>query len=69
MKKTFLIIALAWIAGLSTFAQSGGVEMAADLRSSGKIWVVVLVVLTLFIGLFIYMFTLDRKIKKLEKDK
>ncbi len=69
MTKTLLIIALTWISHLSTFAQSSGVEMAVDLRSSGKIWVVVLVILTLFIGLFIYMFTLDRKIKKLEKDK
>lgn len=69
MKNIFLTIALTLLAGFSAVAQSRGVEMATDLRSSGKIWVVVLVVLTLFIGLFIYMFTLDRKIKKLEKDK
>ncbi|NGM62579.1 CcmD family protein [Sphingobacterium sp. SGG-5] len=69
MNKTLLIIALTWLTNFAAFAQSGDVEMATGLRSSGKIWVVVLVVLTLFIGLFIYMFTLDRKIKKLEKDK
>ena len=69
MNKTLLIIALAWMTHVSAFAQSGGVEMATGLRSSGKIWVVVMVVLTLFLGLFLYMFTLDRKIKKLEEDK
>lgn len=42
------------------------VEMAFDLRSSGKIYVVVLVLLTIFIGVAIYLFTIDKKIRKLE---
>ena len=66
MKKLTLSIALALLSIMNTFAQNGGVEMATGLRSSGKIWVVVCVLLTLFIGLFIYLFTIDRKIKKLE---
>ena len=54
----------------SLFAQSTtGVEMATGLRSSGKIYVVVLVIAVLFIGLMIYLASIDRKVSKLEKNK
>ncbi len=42
-------------------------EMADVMRSNGKIYVVVAVCLTILIGLFIYVFLLDRKISRLEK--
>ncbi len=45
------------------------VQMADFMRSSGKIYVVVAVVITILIGLFVYLISLDRKISKLEKDK
>lgn len=48
------------------FAQDK-VEMADVLRSNGKIYAVVAVCLTILFGLFLYLFLLDRKIKKLEK--
>ena len=38
------------------------------MRSNGKIYVVVAVCLTILIGLFIYVFLVDRKISKIEKD-
>ncbi len=38
------------------------------MRSDGKIYVVVAVVVTIVTGIFIYLINLDRKIKKLEKD-
>jgi len=69
MKKTTLAIAFILFSTLYTFAQNTGVEMADGLRSSGKIWVVVLVLLTIFTGIFVYLFTIDRRIKKLENDK
>jgi positive regulator of sigma E activity len=51
-------------------AQSAAeVEMADTFRSEGKIYVVVAVVLTILIGLFIYLIRLDRKLQRLEKDK
>lgn len=56
---TLLSVSLAW-------AQSG-IEMATGLRSSGKIWVVVLVLLTIVIGVYIFLFSIDRKVKKLEQ--
>ena len=43
------------------------VEMAFDMRSNGKIYVVVAVVLMVFLGLVFYLWTLDRRLKRLEK--
>ena len=51
----------------NSFAQDK-VEMADTMRSNGKIYVVVAVCLTILIGLFIYVFLVDRKISKIEKD-
>jgi hypothetical protein len=48
------------------FAQTE-IDMANGLRSSGKIYVVVLVLLTIFAVLGVFLFLLDRRIKKLEK--
>jgi len=42
-------------------------EMADVMRSNGKIYVVVAVCLTILIGLFLYVMTVDRKIRKVEK--
>ena len=44
-------------------------EMADTMRSNGKIYVVVAVCLTILIGLFIYVFVVDRKVSRLEKEK
>ena len=52
----------------AVFAQ-GQVEMADTMRSNGKIYVVVAVCLTILLGLFLYVFAIDRKLSKLEKDR
>ena len=44
------------------------VEMADTMRSNGKIYVVVAVIVTIFAGIIIYLVRLDRKITKLEKE-
>lgn len=44
------------------------VAMADALRADGKIYVVVAVVLIILIGLFAYLFRVERKIKKLESE-
>jgi hypothetical protein len=44
------------------------VEMADAMRSNGKIYVVVAVIITLFTGIILYLISLDRKISKLEKE-
>ena len=51
------------------FAQDAKPEMADMMRSNGKIYVVVAVCLTILVGLFIYVFLIDRKISRLEKGK
>ena len=42
-------------------------EPATGMRSEGKIYVVVAVVVTILLGLFLYVISLDRKITRLEK--
>lgn len=54
--------------GLSVDAQEK-VQMADGLRAEGKIYVVVAVMLVIFITVAIYLFSIDKKVKKLEKDK
>lgn len=51
----------------NAFAQ-GKVEMADGLYASGKIYIVVGVLMIIFIGIVIYLIQTDRKISKLEKD-
>jgi hypothetical protein len=51
------------------FAQSRSpVQMADVMRSNGKIYIVVAICLTILIGLFLYVWSVDRKISKLEKE-
>ena len=40
------------------------VEMADALRSSGKIYIVVAVLLVIFSGIVVYLISIDRKISK-----
>lgn len=55
--------------GPALMAQENKPEMADLMRSNGKIYVVVAVCLTILIGLFIYVFSIDRKVSRLEKNK
>ncbi|TNE82066.1 MAG: CcmD family protein [Bacteroidetes bacterium] len=66
MNKLFTLLALFLISVSSAFAEAD-VEMAFDMRSNGKIYVVVAVLATIFTGLAIFLFLLDRRISKLEK--
>ena len=56
---------------LFAFAQPVTTQQAEPsdfMRSNGKIYVVVAVVVIIVVGLFIYLVSLDRKITKLEKN-
>jgi CcmD family protein len=66
MKKiiTLLFIMLSIVAN----AQEQTPEMADAMRKEGKIYVVVLVLATIFAGIIAYLVRLDRKIAKLEKE-
>ncbi len=64
----FLFLICGILINLIAFAQDTKPEMADVMRSNGKIYVVVAVCLTILTGLFIYVFILDRKISRLEKE-
>ncbi|HET9430397.1 MAG TPA: CcmD family protein [Chitinophagaceae bacterium] len=67
IKKTLLLL-VTILGAFVLFAQEKQVEMADQMRSSGRIYVVIAVILTILIGLLLYLVRLDRKISKLEKD-
>ena len=66
--KKFLLLCFLFFSSISIIAQeSNGVDMATELRSSGKIYVVVAVLAVIFIGLAFYLFSIDNRLKKIEK--
>lgn len=70
MKKVLLSICILAITLFAVAQDSTSVQAereATGLRAEGKIYVVLVVSVTILIGLFIYLIRLDRKITKLEK--
>ena len=55
--------------GAAIAQENQPVEMADLMRSSGKIYVVIATICIIFIGLAVYLFTIDRRLKKIEKEK
>lgn len=64
-KLTIAVIAL--LISLNASAQAAP-EMADLMRSNGKIYTVVAVCLTILVGLFLYVWRVDSKITRLEKE-
>jgi cobalamin synthase len=62
-----LVILLLFLSSLPVSAQSD-VAMADGLRSEGKIYIVVAVVLIILIGVFVQLFRIEKKVKKLEDE-
>ncbi len=67
MKKIALMAILALNVLYAAAQQVLPEENTGVMRSNGKIYVVIVVVVTILTGLFLYVFALDRKISKLEK--
>lgn len=65
-KSTYLTSMLLSMATMVN-AQESSVAMADTLRSEGKIYVVVGVVILLVVGLLGYVIYLDRKLSRIEK--
>ncbi len=66
MKKTTkILLGLLLIINPTLFAQDA--QMADTMRSEGKIYVVVAIILVIFFGLIAFLIYTDRKISKLEK--
>jgi len=69
-KVSFASLLLILITAINVQAQTANEpEMARVMRSNGKIYVVVLVLATIFAGIIAYLIRIDRKISKLEKNK
>ncbi|MBN8702119.1 MAG: CcmD family protein [Bacteroidetes bacterium] len=69
MKKLLALLVI--FSGFATtiFAQNQNeVEMADQLRSSGKIYVVVTVLVAIFVGIIAYLVAIDRKLSRLERE-
>lgn len=69
MKKNVRLFLLALLAFFSqpVFAQ-GGSAFQETMRSNGRIYVVVAVIVTILAGLILYLIRLDRRIGRLEKE-
>ena len=63
--RIFAVLALLLASVQGAFAET---EMADKMRAEGKIHVVVVVLATIFAGIFAYLIYLDRKITRLEKE-
>lgn len=55
---------------INAWAQSSGsdIEMADIMRAEGKIYVVVGVIALIFIGIVLYLISIERRLKKIEKE-
>ena len=71
MLSRILFLLLSFLTSVTCFAQTmqsaAKVPMADELRASGKIYVVVAVLVTILTGIVLYMIRLDKKISRLEK--
>ncbi len=61
------LIMLLFCSVLSQAQTAAPVDMADGMRSNGKIYVVVGVLVIILVGLFIYLISIDRKIGRVEK--
>jgi len=66
-KKNTLITLMLLFVFAPVWVMAQPIEMADTLRSEGKIYVVVAILLVIFAGLIGYLFLLDRKITRIEK--
>lgn len=66
MKRVWIVV---YFLACTLWAMGQGTEtpMADTMRSEGKIYVVVAIVLAVLCGLFVYLFFLQRKIGHLER--
>ena len=70
MKRQLFVLLLFLLSSYTLLAQSTSeIDMADTWRSNGKINVVIAVLAVIFLGLFIYLIGIDRKLRRLENKK
>ena len=65
--RIFITALLALVVSMVATAQDNTADTGL-MRSNGKIFVVMAVVVTILVGLFTYLVTIDKKITRLEKE-
>ncbi|HPH36424.1 MAG TPA: CcmD family protein [Sediminibacterium sp.] len=65
--RIFITAFLALVVSMVATAQDNTADTGL-MRSNGKIFVVMAVVVTILVGLFTYLVTIDKKITRLEKE-
>ena len=68
--KTIFSLLLVLLVSIFVQAQEGTAKtgFGETMRSSGRIYVVIAVILTILIGLILYLVRLDKKMSKMEKE-
>jgi CcmD family protein len=67
MKKIISLFCFVVALLINSAASAQDAEMADGMRANGKIYVVVGIVLIVLAGLVVYLFVMDKKLTKLEK--
>jgi CcmD family protein len=69
-KLLFLCLFFFSLAGFAQTAKpaEAQIEMADGFRADGKIYIVVTVVLLVLLGIFAYLFMLEKKLAKIERE-
>lgn len=62
------LINMLFLALMPLLSLAEEVDMADTLRSNGKIYVVVGVIAIIFVGLIVYLVSIDRRLTKMEKE-
>jgi CcmD family protein len=68
MKKLIFLVAMLFSFTAVNAQPGSDIQMADALRTSGMIYVVVITIVIIFTGLAIYLFSIDRRLKKIEKE-
>lgn len=68
LKILLPVLVMALLACTNTAFAQGQVEMADVMRGNGKIYTVVAVCLLILVGLFGYVWLIDRKISRIENE-
>jgi uncharacterized protein HemY len=63
----FLLLMGSLFISSSIYAQAGEDTVESTMRSNDKIYVVLAICITILLGLFLYLISIDRKISRIEE--
>ena len=65
---SFLLVLATQVSSIAQTTAADNPEMASGLRASGKIYVVVLVLATIFAGIIAFLIYLERRLHRIERE-